>query len=240
MSPAGTCNNARRYRVIDLLKRFYETLNSTEAAVATATFLAAVIPIVLRIAALLKLDTTKLPRWAQPIPGFVLALAGALLEQLQSGSTIWDSVLVLAFGFLGGTGLYHTAKRVVPGLGKGQTASVTKTTSISLLLLVALTAGCAGSFEEARIAGLKSRAPTVTATPSSDQCLAYDSGHRTWDAVAKGAAVLAGAQGLGQIPVDTRSARIGLAVGTAVAATCAVAAESLASGYAESWARDCQ
>jgi len=227
--------------MIDLLKQFFATLNSTEAAVTTATFLAAIIPIVLKLAALFKLDVKRLPRWAQPIPGFVLALAVALLEQLQGGATIWDSLLVLVFGWLGGTGLYHTAKRVVPKRPGAQTPTMTKTAYTTLILTVLLTAGCAGSFEEARAAGLKARSPTrVAAVAPSDQCRAYDSGHRTWDAVAKGAAVLAGAQGLGQIPVDTRGARIGLAAGTAVAATGAIVAESLASGYAESWARECQ
>jgi hypothetical protein len=227
--------------MLDILKSLFEKLTSTEAAAATAAFLAALIPIVLKLVSLLKLDVKKLPRWAQPIPAAVMALAVALLEQLQGGGTIWDALLVLVFGFLGGVGLYHTTKRVVPRLPKAQTPTMTKTASTTLILTVLLTAGCAGSFEEARAAGLKARSPTrVAAVAPSDQCRAYDSGHRTWDAVAKGAAVLAGAQGLGQIPVDTKGARIGLAAGTAVAATGAIVAESLASGYAESWARECQ
>lgn len=110
---------------------------------------------------------------------------------------------------------------------------------VGLFAFVALLAGCAGSFEEAKLAGMNPQAKAAAAPPSSE-CRALDSNHRTWDAIAKGAAVLAGAQGLGQIPSDSKEARIGLAAGTAVAATGAVVAETLASGYATSWARDCQ
>jgi hypothetical protein len=176
--------------MIDILKRFYETLNSTESAIATATFLAAVIPIVLKIAALLKLDATRLPKWAQPIPGFIMALAGALLEQLQGGSTIWDSVLVLAFGFLGGTGLYHTAKRWKPGAASKVAAA--------LVLFIALPSmtGCgivkSASDEVASICeGYLAAQPKVQAQAAKEGvsplviaqaiCLANDAGRAIWE-----------------------------------------------------------
>jgi hypothetical protein len=218
--------------MIELLKRFYETLNSTEAAVATATFLAAAIPIVLKVAALLKLDTKKLPRWAQPIPGFVLALAGALLEQLQGGSTIWDSLLVLALGFLGGTGLYHTAKRWTPGTGS--------TAAAALLLLIALpaTTGCAGSLEEAKLAGLNPQARVATPAPSA-RCQSLDNQHRVWGAVGKGAAVLAGAEGISTWPVQNQSAETALAIGAGVTAAVAATAEYLSEDASATWAREC-
>ena len=218
--------------MIDLLKRFYETLNATDSAIALATFLAAAIPITLKVVALFKLDVTRLPKWAQPIPGFLLALAGALLEQLQQGATIWDSILVLAFAWLGGTGVYHTAKRWRSGASSKAAAL--------LLLLVALpaTTGCAGSLEEARFAGLNPQARAAAPAPSA-RCQSLDNQHRTWGAIGKGAAVLAGAEGISTWPVQGQSAETALAISAGVTAAVAATAVYISEDVGTTWTREC-
>jgi hypothetical protein len=176
--------------MLDMLKNFYATLTSTESAAATAAFLAGLIPVLLKLAALLKLDAKKLPKWAQPIPGFAMALAVALLEQLQSGSTIWDSLLVLAFGFFGGAGLYHTAKRWTPG------ASSKAAAALVLLVAVPCMSGCgivrSASDEVASVCeGYLAAQPQVQAQAAKERvspldiaraiCLANDAGRAIWE-----------------------------------------------------------
>jgi hypothetical protein len=219
--------------MIDLLKQVYATLTSTEAAVATATFLAGLIPILLKLSALLKLDVKKLPAWAQPIPGFVLATAGALIEQVNAGSTIWDFVLVLAFGWLGGNGVYHVAKRWTPGSGSK--------TAAALLLLVALPSmtACTASLEEAKLAGLNPQA-RATATPPNARCRSLDNEHRWWGGVAQTTAVLAGAEGISTWPVEGKKAETALAIGAGVTAAVAAGSAYLSGQASESWARECQ
>jgi len=85
-------------------------LNSPEVA----ALLIVVIPLVLKLAALVRLDATKLPPWAQPLPALVLSALGSLLVQLQTGTTLVDSVLVLLVAWAGAGGAYHIAKRWVP------------------------------------------------------------------------------------------------------------------------------
>lgn len=218
--------------MIDLLKQIYATLTSTEAAVATATFLAGLIPILLKLSALLKLDVKKLPAWAQPIPGFLLATAGALIEQVNAGSTIWDFVLVLAFGWLGGNGVYHVAKRWTPGSGSK--------TAAALLLLVALPSmtACTQSLEEAKWAGLDPQA-RASAAPPSARCQSLDNQHRTWGAIGKGAAVLSGAEGISTWPVQGQSAETALAISAGVTAAVAATAMYVSEDVEATWAREC-
>jgi hypothetical protein len=119
-----------------------------------------------------------------------------------------------------------------------QVGSQIKLLACSLLLV--LVGGCAGSFEEARLAGLQAHSPTkAVAVAPSERCQSLDNQHRTWGGVAKVSAVMAGAQGLSAIPVEDKRARIGLAAGTAVTAAAAAGAEYLSEGAAESWAREC-
>lgn len=104
---------------------------------------------------------------------------------------------------------------------------------LPLLLL-----GCAGSFEEAKIAG---RGVKLGAPPPSPECVALDGAHRDWSSVAAGAAVLSGASGIASIPdYDSKELRIGLAAGAAVSATVAAVAVKRSDSFGESWARQCQ
>jgi hypothetical protein len=175
--------------MLDMLKNFYATLTSTEAAAATAAFLAALIPIVLKLAALLKLDAKKLPPKLQYLPGLVLALVGAFVEQVKAGSTIWDFALVLLFGWLGGTGTYHVAKRL-PGAGSKAAAALV------LLVAVPCMSGCgivrSASDEVASVCeGYLAAQPQVQAQAARERvspldiaraiCLANDAGRAIWE-----------------------------------------------------------
>lgn len=190
-------------------------------------------------------------KW-QLVPALVLTISGLFAFALDAGLSLWlAAVVAVVNGSLAGYGanVLHRGAQFAGGkrrrLDKSATASDNERmnkTLFSLIVLVALiSVGCAGSFESARLAGLP---PTMKASPPSARCQQLDADHYTWDAVSKGAAVFAGAEGLGQIPVRDESKhaqeiRMGLAVGTAVAATTAVVAATISDGLGESWAREC-
>ena len=109
---------------------------------------------------------------------------------------------------------------------------------VVLVLVMLFLGGCAGRFEEARIAGRAARLQ-APAAPPTPYCLSLDSEHRTWDAIAKGGAVIAGAEGLAAIPIDDKTGRIVLAGGTVLAAAVTAVAVAVSDGAATSWARDC-
>lgn len=128
----------------------------------------------------------------------------------------------------------------------------TSNTLTSLLVMLAAAGmcfGCAGSFELSRVAGAESRGVArtqvtykagTTAVPiDPKRCQSLDDEHQTWTALAKGGAALTGAEGLTLIPVDDKGARIGLAIGAAVAAAFTAFAVSEADGAASSWAKEC-
>ena len=109
------------------------------------------------------------------------------------------------------------------------------------VLAALLLAGCAGSFEEARSVGQKHRTLGEAAAPAvpSDYCQSLDRGHIGWAGIELGAASLAGASGLGQIPAKTDTVRAWLAAGTVTMAATAAVAGGFANGAANSWTRAC-
>ena len=111
---------------------------------------------------------------------------------------------------------------------------------VMLFVVAMMSFACAGSFEEAQLAGLKAKLPTaVAAIAPSARCVSLDSQHRTWGAIGKGAAVLAGAEGLVAIPIDSKGGRIALATGTAVTAAVAATAVYISEDAATTWAEEC-
>ncbi len=212
------------------LSQLLDSLTSTELA---ATLVVA-IPAVLKLASLVRLDVKRLPSWAQPIPGLVLAVLAAVLEQLQEGKTLKDAFVVIVIGWLGGTGAYHVAKRVPRPKGPPETLR-----SATVLMVLFVTA-CTVSFEEARLAGLQARSPTRVATVApSERCMTLDDEHRWWGGVAKTTAVLAGAEGISTWPVKDPKAETYLAIGAGVTAAVTVGAEYLSEQAGETWAREC-
>lgn len=137
-----------------------------------------------------------------------------------------------------------------PGLGSAARApsSASSTTSPRTLMLALAAAllvapGCAMTFEEARLAGLKGApkaAPGVTVEKIRDEayCRDLDSKRGTWSAVAKGAGIVGGASGLASIPVGEK-ARPYVIGGTVLAGVVAAVAVVLADGASSAWVRDC-
>ena len=115
-----------------------------------------------------------------------------------------------------------------------------------LLFILAFCTGCTGSLELARQQGgldrfqAASRVGSVQAPAySKDRCASLDDQHRTWGALAKGAAVLAGAGGLGTIPLDNKTEREVVASSSLAVAAFAAIAVALEEGAGTSWSREC-
>lgn len=90
---------------------------------------------------------------------------------------------------------------------------------VVLVALFGLTSvGCAGSFEETRMAGVKTRAadPKIAAA-TPQRCESLSDAARLEGALAKGGAVLTGASGIATWPVEG-DAQVGLAIASGVLA----------------------
>jgi hypothetical protein len=92
------------------------------------------VPILLSVLKAVSLDVTRLPRWAQWLPPFLLAGLPELVLRLQAGTDLLSSGVDAVLAGLAAIGVYHTAKRVGPA----------KTAVVGLLLIVLSTpTGCA-------------------------------------------------------------------------------------------------
>lgn len=102
------------------------------------------------------------------------------------------------------------------------------------LVLVCLVAGCAVPLESARRDGVLGAHPS-----SPDRCENLDNARTVWGAVAKGAAVAAGASGVAAIPLEDQEARIAAASVAAGAAVVGAVAVYVSESKDEAWAREC-
>lgn len=85
-------------------------------------------------------------------------------------------------------------------------------------LLALISTGCAGTFEEARIAGVKAREAAPAAPAATlERCQRLSDAARLEGALAKGGAALTGASGIATWPVEG-DARVGLAIASGVLA----------------------
>jgi hypothetical protein len=184
------------------------------------------------------LGPKQLPGHWRLLPSFLLTAVLLGIDCRTAGYTwpVTIGVAIIASAVIGapaGKIVHDVAQRV----GRRTLGRLVKTSAAALVLLSL--GGCAGSFEEARLAGLQARTAAKVAVFPSERCVSLDNQHRTWGGVAKVSAVLAGAQGLSTIPVEDKTARIGLAAGTAVTAAAAAGAQYVSESAAESWAREC-
>jgi hypothetical protein len=179
----------------------------------------------------------KIREWAPVGVDLLILLVGACtaLQALFLFLGKWFPACATIAHWLGIAALdiKQAADGVSKLLGKGKDAAKAGTVAIVALLL----SGCAGSFEEARIAGA---GPHLKATPLSPHCESLDATHRTWGGVAKFSGALAGVSGLAAIPVDEKDARIALASGAAAAGAIAVTSVFISEDAASSFVRDCQ
>ena len=208
-------------------------LNSPELA----AILVVVIPILLKVASLFKFDTTKLPKWAQPLPALALAFLGSLLVYMESGKTLGDALLILVLSWAGAGGVYSAAKRWVPKPGEKTPKAVTSA-SIVFLALLTLPA-CAGSLEETRLAGLNPQA-RMAAPPPSARCASLDDQHRWFGGIGKTTAVLAGAEGISTWPIHSERGERALAIGAGVTAAVSIGSLYLSDQALASWQRECE
>lgn len=201
----------------------------------------------------------RLPRRWQWVPAVVLAALAAFVDAASSGVT-WKVALALTFysvlsAGMAAIGLHHSTKRVTGSGSDGSTPadspappadppSTLRSGAVGLVFLAfgvlgALTlTGCAGTFEEARLAGAK--APTAATSPSDvSYCRELDSSRTTWGAVAKGSAALAGASGLATLPVDSERGRLALGGATLAVGAVSVVAVYVSEAQGAAWVRDC-
>lgn len=178
-------------------------------------------------------------------PARVVALITALLALLVSFGvpiTVDQSTKIVAFVAAALVLFVGQAERALPPKGDGESrgcANLGLMAAIALLgaSCLLLAQGCAGSFEEAKLAGLND--PRLAAAPDVPRCHELDDAHRTWGAVGKSAAVLAGASGLATIPSPSEEADIALAGGALAAGAVAAGAIYVSESAGESWAREC-
>jgi hypothetical protein len=89
-----------------------------------------------------------------------------------------------------------------------------------ILILVLLTAGCAGTFEEAKLAGSKLGAPQS----SPERCASLSDAEALWSSVARGSAVVGAGAALTPLHDEVRDDKTGRIVAASVAATGATVA----------------
>lgn len=180
----------------------------------------------------------------------IAVVVGEALVWLNGGSVeTWRATtirgLIIALTAAGGMQALAYAGRKVgqsipPPRGFSAVSSLlTVSAACAVAVLIGLLCGgCAGSFEEARLAGRTPAALQTRAQQPSDYCQSLDGKQMAWHAVAAGAGALSGASGLTAIPVGG-DARIGLIAGSVTLSAGAALAVVLADSASTSWARAC-
>jgi hypothetical protein len=195
----------------------------------------AVFPLIMSLLLLAaKGQILRLPSALQPFVPIVLAGVPVALAQYETIG-IAAALIAGAVAGLEAIGMYHAAGKV----RRSMTPPVAKTIAAATVVSICcLTLGCAASFEESKLAGMSLQTRAAAPTPSA-RCLSLDSAHRTWGGVGKGAAVLAGAEGIATWPADGERAELGLAIGAGVTAAVAATAVYVSEDYAAAWTREC-
>lgn len=147
----------------------------------------------------------------QILNDYAVPLTGLLVFALNTAITYWLKSV--------------TARHWLITFLKALVGALEKSTPM-LVVLVASTmlSGCAGTFEEARLARHPAGAKTLTASaPLSDRCVKLSDRIRWEGATEVGGLALTGATGLSAIPIDGKTERIaivsattGIVVGTAI------------------------
>jgi len=110
------------------------------------------------------------------------------------------------------------------------------------LLALLLTTGCAGSFEEAKVAGMHDRGLIGAAPPPTERCITLDDRRQFYGGFAKGTAFVGGGSGLAALPIpeDKKEIRVGLAVGGLGMVAIAITAQTIADAASGSWVEECK
>jgi hypothetical protein len=177
----------------------------------------------------------------------LLALVGALLvflrqtgiavpEGLDETAKVTIDTLLSFLTLAGSLSMMHRAQPPAPK-APPPAKHITMTTG-AIVLFVALLSGCAGSFEEAKVAGHSERfgaSPNPTA-----YCRSLDSQHRVGGLFGKGFAVAGGSAGAATLAKEDKDWRIGMAITSMASAVIAAGAIFYSEDAASSWSRDCR
>lgn len=204
------------------------------------TFSSLEVTIVMALLTLSRMAGTLRPLWGylparfRWLPEYLVAAAAVAL-QVYPDAVPFERIPALEFVQL-------LLLAVVPGLPQFEKPKENsgKLLQGMIVLLAALTLfGCAGSFEEARAAGIQ-RARASQNPPGRDdvRCRKLDARRSTWSGIAAGSIVLAGSSGLTALPVDDQT-RTTLAVGALTFSAIAAGAKVAADDAAKAWAREC-
>lgn len=172
-------------------------------------------------------------KW-QWIPGAALAASGLATELLSKATSDTEivnvalAVVVLVVGYAQRGHQDDNAGKPPSGGGNILPASL-------LALGALLLGGCAGTFEEARIAGIQRHRELGAAVSDRTRCVQLDNRRTTWGAIAVGAGVLAVPAGLASIPVKNDEAQAGLVAGSVAAAALTVSAKLVADNASHEW-----
>jgi hypothetical protein len=109
------------------------------------------------------------------------------------------------------------------------------------IVFAVLLSGCAGTFEEAKLAGAQDR--KLGAAPgSAERCSDLDDAAALWSSVSKGSAVVAGGAAMAPLHEEVRDDKTGRIVAASVAggaAAFAAFSAHMSGAKGESWAREC-
>lgn len=202
-------------------------------------YVIALFPLVMSMLLLLaKGQILRLPSWVQPFVPVVTTGVPVVLTQYESVGIAAALLAGLVAG-LEAIGVYHAVGKVRKSMAPSSPDTLRAGSALLCLLALAAITGCAGSFEEAKLAGVSPQARAAAAPPSA-RCMSLDNQHRVWGAVGKGTAVLAGAEGLSTIVTDNEKLQTGLAIGALATGAISATAVYVSEDAATSWARECQ
>lgn len=109
-----------------------------------------------------------------------------------------------------------------------------------VLSVLPMLAGCSSLQHPQPVTPTSTSSTNFAVAPSPEQCDSYDAAHTTWGGLGAGATLLGGGAGLTAIAVDDKGARIGLAVGSAVAAAFAATSAFMANRNASRYTERCK
>lgn len=204
---------------------------------------------------LLKADSKLIPavvpaKW-RPWLAIGLGIGSGVLEAVATGKP-WKSALV--GGLVSGVLPILGHELVVESLRSGKEIGGDKLAEppapqppsitgggILLALCFALglaSQGCAGSFEEAKLAGRGYSTAKASAPAPSARCVELDDARGQWSAIAKAAGVVSGAGGIASIPVSPE-ARPYVVGGVVVFLTAGAYALIRSESASTAWVREC-
>lgn len=208
--------------------------------------------------ALSRIFSRTIPRFPSLTPQ-ARALVVAVLAGVQlvidgaSKGTLWSVAIMSALQTAGPALVDQLIEwlTVVPVPAEAKKMGVIKRSyltglTLTFLFVAMLLAGCAGSFEEAKLAGapyrqLRAANSAVPATPSGVDCSQWDKGRIYWHGIGLTFDGIGAASGITAVAVPKDDEKTKFAVGLTAVGFLALGAgsEAISQGAATEWARYC-